>query len=62
MNIENENTLLFLLIKMIRSLSFAPLGLQECFIEKIQNNYQLENILKVENKEYFYLEVFQTTR
>ncbi len=58
MNIENENYGFYFINQNDQIIKFCNFGLQECFIEKIQNNYQLENILKVENKEYFLLGSF----
>ena len=55
LNVENDNYGFYFINQDDQFIKFCNFGLQECFIEKIQNNYQLTNIVKDENKEYFLL-------
>ena len=57
-DIENENYGFYFIDQNNLTLKFCNFGLQDCFTEKIQNNFEIGYMIKIENTEYFLLGSF----
>ena len=57
-DVENDNYGFYFINQNDQLIKYCNFGLQDCYLEKIQNNYQLKNMVEVENIQYFLLGSF----
>lgn len=60
-DVKNDNYGFYFINQNDQVAKYCNFRLQDCFLEKIQNNFQLENMVEIDNIQYFLLGSFKLT-